>query len=204
MRRSIALSSTVSSQTPPDSWYHPTPVEWVEDWIEQTADGFPDVTFVIDEHQLVGTIQKIAQRYPVERFDFAAGRGTHRLAILLRQLIVHRRVAWYPGCGDVLGPTASGGYNPPDAASGRCPPTDASHIGPATTGPRDDLETELASLLLRQSENGRLRIDHHRDGVHHDDRGCALGAACLTLSERTTGPEPWTITLPSASGGFRW
>lgn len=159
----------------------PTPVQWVEDWIEDVAVSFPDVTFVIDEHQLVGTIQKIEQRFRVERFDFAAGRGNHRLATLLRRLIVHRQVAWYPGCGDVRG--SSDG---------------------AATGSRDDLETELASLLLRQSESGRLRIDHHRDGVHHDDRAFALGAACLTLCERCRGPETWAITPPSAAGGFRW
>ncbi len=174
----------------------PTPVEWVEDWIEQTAAGFPDVTFVIDEHQLVGTIQRLALRHRVERFDFAAGRGNHRLAILLRQLIVHKRVAWYPGCGDVLGGNVTDTDVPGAGAASQA-------NGPAT-GPRDDLETELASLLLRQSESGRLRIDHRRDGVRHDDRGFALGAACLTLSERTVGPEPWTITPPSLSGGFRW
>jgi len=160
----------------------PTPVQWVEDWIEDVAASFPDVTFVIDEHQLVGTIQRIEQRFCVQRFDFAAGRGNHRLATLLRRLIVHRQIAWYPCCGDVR----------------------RSNESAATSGPRDDLETELASLLLRQSESGRLRIDHHRDGVHHDDRAFALGAAGLTLSERGIGPEPWSITPPAASGGFRW
>ncbi|MGE0378146.1 MAG: terminase large subunit, partial [Planctomycetaceae bacterium] len=37
---------------PPADW--PTPVRWVEDWIEGVAARFPDVTFVVDEHQQVG------------------------------------------------------------------------------------------------------------------------------------------------------
>lgn len=156
----------------------PTPVQWVEDWIAEVAQSFPDVTFVVDEHQLVGTIQRLEQRFCVERFDFAAGRGNHRLALLLRRLIVHQQVAWYPGCGAVR--------------------------DVAPHGVRDDLETELASLRLRQSDSGRLRIDHHRDGVRHDDRAFALGAACLALSERTLGPEAFVITPPGRLGAFRW
>jgi hypothetical protein len=70
--------------------------------------------------------------------------------------------------------------------------------------PRDDLETELASLLLKQSDTSRLRIDHPRDGTHHDDRAFALGAACLTLSEHTRGPDIFLITPPTANGTFRW
>ncbi|MBX3436075.1 MAG: terminase [Planctomycetaceae bacterium] len=169
----------------------PTPVRWVEDWIEDVATQFRDVMFVVDEHQLVGTIQTIQQRFVVQRFDFAAGRGNHRLAALLRRLIVHRQVAWYPGCGDVENNTARQS-------------SDAVRAGVAGPGPRDDLETELASLLLRQSEAGRLRIDHRRDGRHHDDRGFALGAACLMLHERSGGPETFLISPPSAAGGFRW
>ncbi len=155
----------------------PTSVRWVEDWIEDVAAAFPDVLFVIDEHQLVGTIQNIERSYAVKRFDFAAGRGNHRLAIRLRQLIVHQHVAWYPGCGDI-----------------------SSEIETS----RDDLETELASLLLKQSETGRLRIDHHRDGVHHDDRAFTLGAACLELSEHPTEPDHLFVTPPGVGGGFRW
>jgi hypothetical protein len=170
----------------------PTPVQWVEDWIEQIAIAFPGVQFVIDPHQLVGTIQKLEQRFPVERFDFAGGLGNHRLATLLRRLIVHRQVAWYTGCG-AANALASGGRQ-------LCDPFQSQ----LATLSRDDLETELASLLLRQSETGRLRIDHHRDGQHHDDRAFALGAACLKLSEQSLDPEPWTITPPSPSGGFRW
>ena len=160
----------------------PTSVRWVEDWIEDIAASFPDVLFVIDEHQLVGTIQNIERCYPVKRFDFAAGKGNHRLAIRLRQLIVQKQVAWYPGCGDVSEQTNT--------------------IDSETL--RDDLETELASLLLKQSDTGRLRIDHHRDGVHHDDRAFTLGAACLELSEHPTEPDHFSVTLPGVGGSFWW
>jgi hypothetical protein len=94
----------------------------------------------------------------------------------LRHLITHRRVNWYPDCGGVF----------------------------PTNSPRDDLETELASLLLKQSESGRLRIDHRRDGVHHNDRAFTLGAACLHLSEdRDGGPDPFALT-PPIHGQFAW
>jgi hypothetical protein len=189
----------------------PTPVSWVDDWIEDVAARFPDVTFVIDEHQLVGTIQKLQERFPVTRFDFAAGRGNHRLAIRLRQLIIHRQVAWYAGCGDI---SLASGVGPAVPAE-RCRIDAVEAVAAGTSGPtataldayavpRDDLETELASLLLKHSETGRLRIDHHRDGVHHDDRAFALGAACLTLSEHARGPDIFLITPPTPAGGFRW
>jgi hypothetical protein len=154
---------------------HPTPVQWVEQWIEHTAARFGLVTFVVDEHQLVGTVQRLEHRHHIQRFDFAGGLGNHRLAIRLRQLIIGRQVAWYAGCGAVPTPAGSG---------------------------RDDLETELASLLLRQSETGRVRLDHRRDGVHHDDRSFALGLASLVLSEQSPVPEFLDISLPRHPGLF--
>jgi hypothetical protein len=91
----------------------------------------------------------------------------------LRNLIVHRQVRWSPGCGQL-----------PDCET------------------RDDLETELASLLLRNVSAGRVRIDHRRDPSCHDDRAFALGAACLTLVRDTTGEAWFTITPPTEDGLF--
>jgi len=154
----------------------PTPVRWVEDWIESVAARFTNTRFVLDEHQLVGTIQKLEGWYDIRRFDFAGGIGNHRLAVRLRQLILQRQIAWYSGCGKITVPG----------------------------GRRDDLETELASLVLRQSEIGRWRIDHPRDGGHFDDRSFALGAACLHLSEQTwRGRDLFVVTAPH-EGGFAW
>jgi hypothetical protein len=65
-------------------------------------------------------------------------------------VILQRQIAWYPGCGQI-----------------------------ENIDVRDDLETELASLLLKQQPSGRCRIDHLPDGLHHDDRSFALGAAVL-------------------------
>lgn len=153
----------------------PVPVAWVEEWIERIARDFHDVTFVLDEYQLIGTIQSYERRFDVRRFEFLAGKGNHSLAIALRKLIVHREVAWYPGCGRIEGVVH-----------------------------RDDLETELSSLLLRQSVSGRCRIDHVSDGVHHDDRSFALGAACLHAL-RESGDGEWLhVTPPGVDGEFGW
>ncbi|WP_437206739.1 terminase large subunit domain-containing protein [Planctomicrobium sp. SH664] len=151
----------------------PTRVDWVENWMERSAATFPCIRFVVDEYQLLGTIQRLESRYPVERFAFRGGTGNHRLALLLRQLIVHQQIAWYPGCGAVPGEQ------------------------------RDDLETELASLILRQREGGQVRIDHIQDGLHHDDRAFALGVACLSLQEQSPGHDFLEIT-PSVPSGFDW
>lgn len=154
--------------------HNPTQISWVEQWIEEIAARFSRVQFIVDEFQLVGTIQKLETRYPVQRFRFSGGEGNHRLAIVLRQLIVHRRVHWYPGCGAVPGPH------------------------------RNDLETELASLILKQSSSGRLRIDHRTGGQHHDDRAFTLGVACLALTETPVDGDFLVVTPPESNGGFAW
>ena len=132
------------------------------------------VRVVVDEYQLVGTIQRLEQRYPIERFCFAGGKGNHALAVTLRQLVIHRRVRWYPDCGKLPGPH------------------------------RDDLELELSSLLLKQTSSGSVRIDHHNDGRHHDDRSFALGVACLSLTEDQQGPGELIVTPPREFGSFDW
>ena len=160
----------------------PTPVAWVNDWIEDVASRFHRVRFVIDPHQLVQTIQQLRDRYDIRRFEFGAGVGNHRLATILHQLIIERQIAWYPGCGDVRGTLRT----------------------PKQTrlADRDDLETELASLVIKQSSSGRIRFDHRQDGVHHDDRAFTLGVAALTLCEETFEAERLEITLPTADGSF--
>ncbi len=138
----------------------PTRVDWVDEWIQRILAGFPHVRFVLDEYQLVGVIQQWETQADVTRFPFRGGIGNHRLATTLRKLILHRELAWYPECGQR---------------------TD--------THTRDDLETELASLLLKQKSDGHIRIDHRTDGRHHDDRSFALGAACLHLLDDESPPE---------------
>lgn len=152
----------------------PTQISWVEEWIEDIAHRFLNVRFILDEYQMLSTIQQLEKRFFIERFAFQAGQGNQRLAMQLRQSILQRQLEWYPGCGDVPGLQ------------------------------RDDLETELASLILRQSSNGRFRIDHIQDGIHHDDRAFALGVACLALNEGTSGQDFLHVTPPAATGEFYW
>jgi hypothetical protein len=154
----------------------PVPVQWVEDWLHEIAANFPGVRFVLDEYQLLGVIQRLSGRLPIARFDFAAGRGNHALAMTLRQQIVHRHVRWYPGCGQLPG-----------------------------VAERDDLETELSSLVLRSVSATRIRIAHRSDPGCHDDRAFALGIACLELVRSTTGDaDELTITPPTTGGAFAW
>ncbi|MGH7201670.1 MAG: terminase large subunit domain-containing protein [Planctomycetaceae bacterium] len=151
----------------------PVMVRWVEDWIRSVAERFGRVTFVLDEWQLLGTIQALEHTFDVRRFSFSAGRGNHALAVNLRRLILHRNAAWYPDCGRIDGADR-----------------------------RDDLETELSSLLLKQSATGWVRIDH-RSGCH-DDRSFALGAACLHLVENAHDADWLHVTPPRRDGTFAW
>ncbi len=153
----------------------PVLVRWVEDWIQEIAAGFPHVRFILDEYQLLAVIQKYGGIHDIQKFDFGAGRGNHALALALRQLIVHRQVRWYRGCGAW-----------------------------EQSVTQDDLVTELAALRLRNSTGGRVRIDHRRGGGCHDDRAFALGAACLGALREQHGPDWCDVTPPGMDGGFAW
>ncbi len=155
----------------PDS---PVPVQWVEEWMVNTAKNFQNITFIIDEYQLLGIIQKWESRFQIKRFDFGAGKGNHALAINLRKLIIHREIAWYAGCGQLK-----------------------------SSEQRDDLETELSSLLLKYSSRGRCRIDHLKRKNHHDDRSFVLGAAALHLMKNNLSQEWLQISEPH-KGNFGW
>lgn len=151
----------------------PTPVAWVEDWIDQVSRSFGDVTFVLDEYQLLSVIQRLDGRYAIHRFEFRGGLGNYALASNLRRLILERQVRWYRGCGAIEAPWG-----------------------------RDDLETELASVVVRETRGGRWRIDHLRDSSHHDDRVFALGAACLFFVQHQPAMAWMEISPPASDGGF--
>lgn len=138
---------------------HTTPVKWVSDWMHSTAAAFPNIQFILDAHQLVSVIQSLEAQYPIERFEFRAGQGNCELALTLRQLILERQVRWFPECGVIPGEEQN--------------------------RPRDDLEHELASLIVREMPGGRFRFDHRNDGRHHDDRSFALAVACQALIGRS-------------------
>jgi hypothetical protein len=167
---------------------HPTPTAWVDHWVEQAASQFPSIHLVLDEYQLLSTYQTYSTQYSMKRFQFLGGQGNHGLAINLRQLILQRKLAWHPGCGCY--PTVA------DALWSDAPVV-------ISTGDRDDLATELSSLLLKQSSSGRVRIDHKSDGIHHDDRAFVLGAACLELVEKPVSSSSlFQVTGPRLDGGF--
>jgi hypothetical protein len=183
---------------------NPIPVQWVEDWMQFVAANFHGTAFVVDEYQLLGTIQRFEQRFPVERFEFAGSRGNHRLAITLRRLILHREVAWYPDCGTVGNARFSRDSEALRRGARAASAVDAALLSEDSESRLnvDTLETELASLLLKQSPSGWCRIQHHNDGKHHDDRAFALGAACLFALEHA-GQDDWLLmTEPTRDGGF--
>lgn len=152
----------------------PTPVQWVEDWMHRIAGGFPGVQFILDEYQLASTIQRLECCYSVRRFQFASGEGNHRIAMALRQLILQRRLRWYAGCGTVE--------------------------GEQERLPVDNLETELASLIVREHRSGRFRFDHLPGGGHHDDRAFALGVACEAFLSGVQESARLEFSLPRDDG----
>lgn len=163
-----------------------TRVEWVDQWCDNVRERFGgkhgQVYFVFDEYQLLGTIQRLEEVAFVHKFDFESGNGNWRMGMALRLFIIHQKIRWYgpdvtdsedqrPTCGLILD----------------------QHGAPIKTPlERDDLEIELASLVVKPYANGkRWRFDHLQDGVHHDDRAYSLGAAVLFAVENSGGYEEW-------------
>ena len=142
----------------------PVPIAWVESWIGRMADAFPGLRLVVDEHQLLGTVQRMAGRLPIERFAFAGGLGNDALARNLRSMVLARDVRWYAGCGS---------------------------LGENAAGERDDLERELCDLLVVERSRGRLRFDHPPG--RHDDRAFALAVACLHLMRSAAAEETFAV-----------
>jgi hypothetical protein len=154
----------------------PTQVRWVSDWMRDIAERFSSVRFILDEYQLLSVIQSLSDSFAIERFSFSGGEGNHRIALGLRQLILERRIRWYPGCG---------------AAPGE-----------ENAQPVDSLEMELAALVVRQRSSGLIRFDHIADGRQHDDRAFALGVACDGLLRENDDAFCWDITPPVGQGRF--
>ncbi|TXH53879.1 MAG: hypothetical protein E6Q97_12060 [Desulfurellales bacterium] len=158
-------------------------VQWVEQWMrkvqEKFGGEFGSVQFVCDPHQLVGTIQILeAEGFNIERFEFAGGRGNFEASHVLRKMILHKAVNWYPGCGQIK-----------DSAGRVWTPG----------GSRDDLSTELAALLYKKIGN-RYRFTHARDA--HDDRAFVLSVLCDFIVKNSTEVADWEHVLPAREGRF--
>lgn len=154
---------------------HPTPVSWVREWILEMATLFPGVSFTVDEYQLLSLIQEFEHQLPIQKFSFSGRLGNHKLAVGLQQAIRERKIAWYPGCGQIT-----------------------------TTNGRDDIETELSEVLLEHFPNGMVRINHRQDGKHHDDRVFALGVVHLAVMTSEAAPDFLQIEDPDRDGSFHW
>lgn len=161
-----------------------TKVSWVEEWMEQVQDAFGGeyghVHFILDRYQLLGVGQTLIDKgFDIEFFDFASGVGNWQMGLILRQLIIHNRVKWYKDCGAMRNKKGE--------------------IIETQMG-RDDLEMELASLVVKNYSGGkRWRFDHIQDGVHHDDRAYALGAGCKFIVENSGGFDEWDV-IPHQDG----
>jgi len=166
-----------------------TRIEWVRDWcmnVEREFGGdYGQVVFVFDQYQLLGTMQQLEDEgLWVETFEFASGVGNWKMAIVLRHFIIEQKVKWYPDCG-VL----------------RDREGNIIDDGPV----KDDLENELASLVVVNYSNGkRWRFDHIQDNYHHDDRCYSLGAGLYWLVDSYGGLDEWGVTPPDESGNFRY
>ncbi|MBA4032636.1 MAG: terminase [Planctomyces sp.] len=195
----------------------PTPVAWVDNWLTWAANAFSDIEFVLDEYQLLSIIQTRAVELRLERFSFAGGNGNHALAMLLRQLVIERRVAWYPRCGspevDQHDFSHSPSPQPMSHSSVDSPRSFAaqprelvlgSHPQGTDVRGENDLAHELATLILRQLPNNRIRFDHRNEPGFHDDRAFALAAACLKLTNSPPEPHLLKLTPPTPEGTFAW
>lgn len=156
------------------------PVSWCENWIRNIQRAFRDVTFVVDNYQLIYVIERLsAEGYDIHSFDFKGGVGNFQLALILRGLILQKRVHWYPQCGQILD------------AGGK--PYRLEEDGP------DDLVSELSKLVIKSSRS-RWRFDHLQN--EHDDRAFALGALCRHIVMNSGGIDSWQITPPLDNGMF--
>ncbi len=81
---------------------NPVSIRRVEDNIVRLHTTFRPRTWVVDEYQMAGTIEMMEARgIPVERFAARGGQANFEAAQWLRQRIVNRTIAWYPGCGAI-------------------------------------------------------------------------------------------------------
>ena len=141
-----------------------TRVDWVKNWMKWTQNHFGGshghVYFILDQYQLLGVGEELGDGgYDITYFDFGSGIGNWKIGVVLRSLILHERIEWYPDCGKI--DIAAGDY---------------------------DLEYELASLVVQNYANGkRWRFNHHEDKFHHDDMAYALGAGALQIVEACGG-----------------
>lgn len=130
----------------------------VATWIAEVNKAFQPRLFVIDPHELEGTIQDIERAgIRVRRFTGRGGHDNMEMAIHLRALIVNQKLLWY----------ANAGYQK------------VTH--PITNRVQEqDFTSELKGLVVVKKQYG-WRFDHESNA--HDDKAVAVGMMALAATE---------------------
>ena len=133
-------------------------IDDVNAWIEDIEQKFHHPLFVVDPHQMEGTIQKYeAAGYRLERFEPRGGKSNYELAISLHNHLTQKKLAAYPDCGTILIPQK----------------------GIAIANKAHTVVDELAELVLKITTYG-FRFDH--ESSKHDDRAVGLGMLTIGLT----------------------
>lgn len=130
----------------------------VAQWCADVQKAFAPQVYVIDPHELEGTIMDMERAgMNVKRFTGRGGKDNMEMAIHLRGLIVAQKLVWYNGCGHQR------------------------VLNKVTNREEDhDLESELKSLVVVKKQYG-WRFDHENNA--HDDKSVAVGMAALAAVE---------------------
>lgn len=105
-------------------------VATVERWIDEMRQKFFNPTLLCDPYQMEGTLQKYEGTLNCVRFEARGGKANYELASTLRNLIINKRIEWFPAAGELI-----------------------------VDGRSEDLVDELSSILLKTTSYG-YRIDH--------------------------------------------
>jgi hypothetical protein len=108
----------------------PVQISRVEEWLDEKLEKFPQAGIMADPYQMESTVQRYESRCRITRFQARGPVGNYRMAELLRDAIVNRRIQWFPG-------------------EGRHP-----------YKPEDDFTEELANLIIKELPGRKYRFDH--------------------------------------------
>lgn len=130
----------------------------VATWCAEVNAAFGPRVFVIDPHELEGTIMDLERSgYRVKRFTGRGGQDNMEMAVHLRSLIVNQKLLWYPRAGW------------------------QKVVNKVTNREEEqDFTSELRGLVVVKKQYG-WRFDHESNA--HDDKAVAVGMAALAAVE---------------------
>jgi hypothetical protein len=82
----------------------PVQIAAVTRWIEDRIAHFFNPRLVLDKYELEGVAQRWENHLPVDRWEPRGGKSNYEMAEVLRDLIVNKRLLWYPGAGTLQTP----------------------------------------------------------------------------------------------------